>query len=186
MHDENNLFNSIANVINHHASLSCITGVKNYPMSGGRLITYQGLQKYCYMGSPYAVQFLIKSVIHKSFRQAVLRRAFIEALENDTLARQRVRWQKWFPNAIHWGFCSKFSCEIRNQKTFVQWNYNFRHEIHTILWHSDVILRLSALRVNFCRGNINMYLHFMSFLHTNMPKIIEILPSIRAGLTYFT
>ena len=44
----------------------------------------------------------------------------------------------------------------------------------------------NSLRANFFRGNINMYLHFMSFLHTGMPKIIEILPRIRPGLTYFT
>ena len=31
-----------------------------------------------------------------------------------------------------------------------------------------------------------MYLHFMSFLHTDMTKVNEILPHITAGLTYFT
>ena len=31
-----------------------------------------------------------------------------------------------------------------------------------------------------------MHLHFMSFLHTDMPQIIEILPRIRPGLKYFT
>ena len=30
-----------------------------------------------------------------------------------------------------------------------------------------------------------MYLHFMSFLHTDMLKIIEILPRIRPGLNLF-
>ena len=45
---------------------------------------------------------------------------------------------------------------------------------------------LNSLRAKFFRGNINMYLHFMSFLHTGIPKIIEILPPIRPGLTYFT
>ena len=45
---------------------------------------------------------------------------------------------------------------------------------------------LNSLRANFFIGNINMYLHFMSFLRTDMAKIIEILPRIRPGLTYFT
>ena len=45
---------------------------------------------------------------------------------------------------------------------------------------------INSLRAKFFRGNINMYLHFMSFFHTDMPKIIEILPRIRPGLTYFT
>ena len=46
----------------------------------------------------------------------------------------------------------------------------------------------NSLRAKFFTGNINMYLHFMSFLHIDMPKIpvIEILPRIRPGLTYFT
>ena len=35
-------------------------------------------------------------------------------------------------------------------------------------------------------GNINMYQHFMSFLHIDMPKVIEIRPRLRLGITYFT
>ena len=30
-----------------------------------------------------------------------------------------------------------------------------------------------------------MYLHFMSFLHIDMPKIIEMIPRIRPGLNLF-
>ena len=40
---------------------------------------------------------------------------------------------------------------------------------------------LNSLHAKFFRRNINMYLHFMSFLHTDMPEIIEILPRIRPG-----
>ena len=45
---------------------------------------------------------------------------------------------------------------------------------------------INSLRAKFFRGNINIYLYLMSFLHTDMPKIIEILPHIRTGLLYFT
>ena len=34
----------------------------------------------------------------------------------------------------------------------------------------------NPLRANFFRGNKNIYLHFMSFLHTDMTQVVEILP----------
>ena len=49
--------------------------------------------------------------------------------------------------------------------------------------HFAIAIAFNSLCAKFFRGNINMYLHFMSFLHTDMPMIIEILPHIRAGLT---
>ena len=49
-----------------------------------------------------------------------------------------------------------------------------------ILSLEDMLLRkdfyLNSLRAKFFRGNINMYSYFMSFLHTDTPKVIEILP----------
>ena len=53
-------------------------------------------------------------------------------------------------------------------------------------YSSFSITKVNSLHAKFFRGNINMYLHFVSFIHTDMPKIIEVLPRIRAGLTYFT
>ena len=34
--------------------------------------------------------------------------------------------------------------------------------------------------------NINLYLHFMSFLHTNKTQVVEIPPRVRQGPTYST
>ena len=51
---------------------------------------------------------------------------------------------------------------------------------------SKLVSSLHAKFAKFFRENINMYLHYMSFLHTDMQKIIEILPHIRPGLIYFT
>ena len=36
------------------------------------------------------------------------------------------------------------------------------------------------------RENINMYLHFMSFLQTNKTQVVEIPPRVRQGPTYST
>ena len=44
------------------------------------------------------------------------------------------------------------------------------------------LLTINSLRDKFFRGNINTYLHFMPFLHTEMLKIIEILSRMRPGL----
>ena len=44
----------------------------------------------------------------------------------------------------------------------------------------------SPLCAKFFRGNINIYLHFMSFLHIYMTQVVEILPQARRGPTYST
>ena len=48
------------------------------------------------------------------------------------------------------------------------------------------ILDFNPLRANFFRGNINIYLHFMSFLHIDTMQVVEILPQIRQEPTYST
>ena len=51
----------------------------------------------------------------------------------------------------------------------------------------DVLIQvLNPLHAKFCRGNINIYLHFVSFLHIDMKKVVEILPQIRQEPTYST
>ena len=45
-------------------------------------------------------------------------------------------------------------------------------------------LVFNPLRAKFFRLNINMYLHFMSFLHIDMTQVLKILPQIRSGHTY--
>ena len=36
----------------------------------------------------------------------------------------------------------------------------------------------------FFRGNKNLCLHLISFLHTDMPQVVEILPQVKQGLAY--
>ena len=45
---------------------------------------------------------------------------------------------------------------------------------------------LNPLRAKFLRENINNYLHFMSFLHTNKTHVVEIPPRVRQGPAYST
>ena len=45
---------------------------------------------------------------------------------------------------------------------------------------------VNPLRAKFFRGNINLYLHFMSFLHTNKTQVVEIPPQVRQGPSYST
>ena len=48
------------------------------------------------------------------------------------------------------------------------------------------IVYVNPLRSNFFRGNINIYLNFVSFLHIDTTQVVEILPQIRQEPTYFT
>ena len=42
------------------------------------------------------------------------------------------------------------------------------------------------IQLNPLRGNINIYLHFVSFLHIGMTQVVEILPQIRQEPTFST
>ena len=45
---------------------------------------------------------------------------------------------------------------------------------------------INPLRAKFFRGNINIYLHFVSFPHIDATQVFEILPQIRQEPTYST
>ena len=45
---------------------------------------------------------------------------------------------------------------------------------------------LNPLCAKFFRGNINLYLHFVSFLHIDMTQVVEFLPQITQEPTYCT
>ena len=50
----------------------------------------------------------------------------------------------------------------------------------------DVIKKFNPLGCKFFRGNINICLHFKSFLHTNNIQVVEIPPRVRQGPAYST
>ena len=68
------------------------------------------------------------------------------------------------------------------------------HDIDPVLltyWNilvtaSEELKALNPLRAKFFRGNIKIYLHFVSYLHIDTMQIIEILPQIRQEPTYST
>ena len=47
-------------------------------------------------------------------------------------------------------------------------------------------LSLKPLRAKFFRGNVDIYSHFVSFLHIDTTQVVEILPQIRQEPTYST
>ena len=48
------------------------------------------------------------------------------------------------------------------------------------------ITRVNPLHAKSFRGNINIYLHFVSFLHIDMTQVVEIPPQMRQEPTYST
>ena len=83
-------------------------------------------------------------------------------------------------------------------------NLAIREYISYLLWHLSVMVNdliivkllakefgltawgmlywvyiINPLRAKFFRGNINMYLHFMSFLHIDLTQVLKILPQVR-------
>ena len=56
-----------------------------------------------------------------------------------------------------------------------------------IAWHwASPTVCLNPLHTKLLRGNKNIYLHFMPFLHIDMTKVVEILPQGKQGPTYST
>ena len=68
------------------------------------------------------------------------------------------------------------------------------HLFHEEKWKNLIIAAqhgtqkfvFNSLRAKFFRGNINIYLHFVSFLHIDSTQVVEILPQIRQEPTYST
>ena len=56
----------------------------------------------------------------------------------------------------------------------------------TVVWIGIAGKFNNPLRAKFLRENINIYLYFMSFLHTNKTQVAEIPPRVRQGPTYST
>ena len=59
------------------------------------------------------------------------------------------------------------------------------HRVYETSWfHLPVPIKTRYV-LNY-KGNINMYLHFVSFLHIDTTEIVDILPQIRQEPTYST
>ena len=61
--------------------------------------------------------------------------------------------------------------------------FDWKHaSVYTI---RDGIKVVNPLHVKFFRGNIDLYLHFMSFLQIDMTQVVEILPQVRQWHYHF-
>ena len=70
---------------------------------------------------------------------------------------------------------------------WINFNYGMNKCIYS-LFYMAVITQpyLNPLHAKFFRGNINLYLHFVSFLHIDTTQVVEILPQIEQEATYST
>ena len=64
-------------------------------------------------------------------------------------------------------------------------NWTVTELIHQWIFN-HVCKNLDPLRAEFLRDNINIYLHFMSFLHTNKTQVVDIPPRVRQAPAYST
>ena len=52
------------------------------------------------------------------------------------------------------------------------------------MWLLMIWEHINPLRAKFFRENINIYSHFVSYLHIDMTQVVEILPQIRQEPAY--
>ena len=87
-----------------------------------------------------------------------------------------IRWKNlWLIKKMH----TKFTLYI-SKHIFLQRTLSNSHCWKAWLSH------INPLRAKFFRGNINIYLHFMSFLHTNKTQVVEVPPWVRQWPAYST
>ena len=66
-------------------------------------------------------------------------------------------------------------------------NYHVLHRVYPKSYARCLYtVAFNLLRAKFLRGNINIYLHFVSIIHIDMTQVLKILPQVREGPTYST
>ena len=70
----------------------------------------------------------------------------------------------------------------------MRWNYKeyFSFDTATLWQQMTWLWGLNPLRATFFREDINIYLHFVSYLHIDTTQVVEILSQIRQEPTYST
>ena len=72
-----------------------------------------------------------------------------------------------------------------NKIHFLEQTENRHPMAYLEVWSMGVCV-FNPLRAKFLRENINIYLHFMSFLHADKTHVVEIPPQVRQGPAYST
>ena len=87
----------------------------------------------------------------------------------------------WVMGQVHCGIC-EFG--LLDSLHCMEWLQNSHYAPPWVFIICDCVL--NPLRAKFFRGNINIYLHFISLLHIDMTQVLKMLPQVRPGLTYPT
>ena len=101
------------------------------------------------------------------------------------LSKQSRRW--WFEMTPHslWCHCNVITLLVLILEYCLKTKSITWPLISKLLWHQVTCNHgINPLRAKFFRGNINIYLHFLSLHHIDMTQIVEILPHVRQGPTY--
>ena len=94
-------------------------------------------------------------------------------------------WFRCWTRIVLWYVIPLISLFSNQYKYIIHWFV--QHNILTWTCSSTVCTHVvNPLRAKFFRGNINIYLHFVSFLHITTTQVVEILPQIRQEPTYST
>ena len=101
------------------------------------------------------------------------------------LSKQSRRW--WFETTPHslWCHCNVITLLVLILEYCLKTKSITWRPISKLLWHQVTCNHgINPLRAKFFRGNINIYLHFLSLHHIDMTQIVEILPRVRQGPIY--
>ena len=96
----------------------------------------------------------------------------------------RANWDKWLVVLVSVSLYLNYWAGLFTNSTSIVWYHNN----HLWTWSHITYPSnfLNPLRAKFFRVNINIFLHFMSFLHTNKTHVVEIPPRVRQGPAYST
>ena len=108
----------------------------------------------------------IKTLIFAKFLMSVVMSIVIGIKFSDTIWHHQVTMSHYWMSTDYGGF--KIIQQVNTEIT------------------AQSFKMLNPLRAKFFRENINISLHFMSFLHTNKTHVVEIPPRIRQGPAYST
>ena len=135
--------------------------------------TFSALLAFCAGNSPVPDEFSAQRPVTRSFD------IFFDLHLNNELSKQSRGW--WFETPSDHCDVSVMTYVLRIYVAVALWtsaddSLLFIFIIFVIVFPHIPPLPLPQLNAKFFRGNKNIYLHFMSFLHVDMTQVVEIIP----------
>ena len=107
------------------------------------------------------------------------------------------RIQIWYTNIIinrlsfffikyHHHWLQNFARIIYEATQYQRMESHIWYSVNGIPSRTTTLASINPICAEFFRGNIIIYLHFMSLLHIDKTKVLKILPQVRPGPTYST